>query len=158
MIEQLDNWIDSINEQYRSQRISCDRFSQQFEGFYPRSFLQRSYYVVTDDIPKPDMPALRGLGFDDFIDMPVNGITYKNTYYVIPSKVDELRLHFHELVHVVQWQTLGAQGFIQQYMHEILTHGYHEAPLELMAYALDDHFERGGEAMDVCEFVRNKLS
>ena len=39
--------------------------------------------------------------------MTVNGVTYKNTYYIIPQAAEILRLHFHELVHVAQWGNLG---------------------------------------------------
>ena len=48
--------------------------------------------------------------------MDVAGITYKNTYYILPNAVHNLRVHFHELVHVVQWRELGAHAFIMRYI------------------------------------------
>ena len=41
--------------------------------------MRGSYFVVVDNIPKPNFPELREAGLDDFIDLEVNGITYKNT-------------------------------------------------------------------------------
>ncbi len=94
--------------------MCCTQFTAQFAGFYPTEFLESAFYVVIDEIPKPDFAALRAMGLGDFIDMKVSGITYKNTYYLLPTSVDNLRVHFHELVHVLQWQNLGALAFISR--------------------------------------------
>ena len=72
--------------------------------------------------------------------MDLSGITYKNTYYLLPHVSNINRLHFHELVHVAQWETLGASSFIGRYILEIQRNGYSQAPLEVMAYSLDNHF------------------
>ena len=84
-------------------------------------------------------------GLGNFLDKDIAGITYKNTYYIHRSAV-KLRLHFHELVHVIQWKELGAR--IPQALHskEIQTFGYERAPLEKMAYQLDAHYEVGGRS------------
>lgn len=157
MIEELEKWIDSNNSRYGDERVSCAKFTQEFSGFYTQSFLSNSYFVVLEQIPKPDFPQLRQMGFGDFIDMPVNGITYKNTYYVRTGQEKRLSLHFHELVHVVQWQILGVRGFIERYMREILTNGYNESPLELMAYSLDSYYSANKPPLDVVNHVRMNL-
>ncbi|GEB71468.1 hypothetical protein PCARR_a1422 [Pseudoalteromonas carrageenovora IAM 12662] len=102
MLEQIENWIDSTNLKYSSQKVSCDKFSNEFDGFYPTEFLKNAYYVVVDQIPKPDFVGLREMGLGDFVDMDAAGITYKNTYYILPHVATNLRVHFHELVHVAQ--------------------------------------------------------
>lgn len=157
MINLIEEWIDSINTKYQSQRKLCSHFSSNFSGFYSEEFLEKSYFVVVENIPKPDFSELREAGLGDFIDMEVKGITYKNTYYVHSRYADELRLHFHELVHVAQWSLLGASGFINRYISEIQAHGYDDAPLELMAYALDGHYYRGGNPVDVPSYVQSKM-
>ncbi|SDN88593.1 hypothetical protein [Vreelandella arcis] len=157
MINRIENWIDETNREYQSQRYSCSTFEASFSGFYPPHFLRGSYFVVVEDIPKPNFPELRQMGLGDFIDMPVNGITYKNTYYVVPKQASTLRLHFHELVHVVQWSILGAEGFISRYINEIQSFGYNSAPLEKMAYFLDDHYHSGGSPLDVPSYVESKM-
>ena len=153
----IEQWIDEVNHKYKYKRVCCTQFAAQFAGFYPTEFLENAFYVVIDEIPKPDFAALRAMGLGDFIDMKVSGITYKNTYYLLPTSVDNLRVHFHELVHVLQWQNLGALAFIERYMNEIKHFGYHNAPLEIMAYALDTHFISSGEKINVPEYVLDAL-
>lgn len=153
----IEQWIDEVNHKYKYKRVCCTQFASQFAGFYPTEFLENAFYVVIDEIPKPDFAALRAMGLGDFIDMKVSGITYKNTYYLLPTSVDNLRVHFHELVHVLQWQNLGALAFIARYMNEIKHFGYHNAPLEIMAYALDTHFISSGEEINVPEYVLDAL-
>ncbi len=157
MIDQIEKWIDHTNSGFLTQRICCDRFTKEFEGFYSASFLQNAFFVVVDAIPKPDFPELRQMGLGGFIDMDLSGITYKNTYYLLPHVSNINRLHFHELVHVAQWETLGASSFIGRYILEIQRNGYSQAPLEVMAYSLDNHFANGGDKVDIPNFVSEKI-
>jgi hypothetical protein len=157
MLEKIEQWIDQTNVDFSAQKICCDRFAKEFDGFYSIPFLQNSFFVVVNQIPKPAFPELRQIGLGGFMDMKVDGITYKNTYYMLPHIINDLRLHFHELVHVVQWQVLGAANFIQRYIYEIQKFGYDQAPLEIMAYALDNHFAGGGNKGDIPLFVAEKI-
>ena len=157
MIQKVENWIDETNAAFVAQRNSCALFEAAFDGFYWPDYLRKSYFVVVDDIPRPDFPELRQIGMDDFIDMPVVGITYKNTYYIRRQYEQDLNLHFHELVHVAQWTFLGALNLINRYIFEIQQYGYNEAPLEKMAYELTEHFELNAGTLDVLQFVQNKI-
>lgn len=156
-MDRIEQWIDQINFEYSKQRICCSEFSCNFEGFYKKSFLKKAFFVVVDDIPKPEIPELRQLGLGDFIDMDVDGITYKDMYYIKPHVAKDLRLHFHELVHIAQWKHLGAQSFIRRYISEIETYGYDRAPLEEMAYFCDSHFSAGGDKIDIPSYVSQKI-
>jgi len=157
MIDQIEKWIDDNNIYYSGIRQSCTIFSDEFNGFYSHEFLTNSYFVPVDKIPKPDFPGLRNMGLGNFIDMPVTGITYKDTYYIINSAVQDLRLHFHELVHVAQWSFLGAGNFIERYIREIQTVGYSEAPLEKMANYLDSYYFNNNIPFDVPNYVKEKI-
>lgn len=157
MLKQIEEWIRQVNQSHAPQRQSCSRFEEPFSGFYSPGFLNSAYFVVVDQIPKPDLPGLRAAGLGDFIDMDVAGITYDDTYYVQRSVANELRLHFHELVHVVQWRQLQPLGFITRYLDEIQAHGYNDAPLEKMAYRLDGHYQANGKSLDVEDYVRTNL-
>lgn len=153
MLTQIEEWIDQTNFEYRQHRICCDYFHDEFNGFYPLSFLQEAFYVVVDAIPKPDFPELRAIGLGDFIDMPVDGITYKNTYFILPHVAQNLRLHFHELVHVAQWSHLGAEAFMARYIAEIQTYKYRDAPLERMAYGAEEYFANGFDKFNIPDYV-----
>lgn len=157
VINRIEQWIKETNRLHQPSRRACSVFEKKFEGFYSPGFLRSAFFVIVDELPKPDLPELRQMGFGDFLDMPAVGITYMDTYYVTRPHADNLRLHFHELVHVAQWGALGAANFIMRYVFEIQTHGYQRAPLEVMAYTLDRHYASGGERLDVPHYVQSKL-
>lgn len=157
MLEQIEQWIDETLESHSDDKVSCEVLIPYFNGFYPQEFLKNSFYVVVDEVPKPNFPELRQAGLGGFIEMDLDGITYKNTYFIRKGHEKNLALHFHELVHVLQWQLLGASGFIGRYIQEIQEHGYQDAPLEKMAYALDGHFSAKGAALDVPAYVQQKI-
>jgi len=157
VIDKINLWVDQTLKNYAGQAVSCESFSSQFEGFYPTEFLSNSYYIVIDKLPKPDFPELRKAGFGDFIDMDAAAITYKNTYFVKKGFEADLELHFHELVHVVQWQNLGAPLFIARYMKEISYVGYRNAPLEKMAYELQGYFSMKKKPLDILSYVQSRI-
>ena len=51
----------------------------------------------------------------------------------------------------------GGEGFISRYIQEIQRYGYREAPLEKMAYFLDDHFSKAGDRFDITEYVKKQI-
>jgi len=157
MIDKINIWIEETLKSYSNHAVSCEQFSSQFKGFYSTEFLSSSYFVVVDQLPKPDFPELRQAGFGDFIDMDAVAITYKNTYFVKKGFEADLELHFHELVHVVQWQNLGAPLFIARYMKEISCVGYRNAPLEKMAYDLQATFSLKKSKLDVLSYVQSHI-
>ena len=153
MLTKIEHWIDNTLEDYSGRKVSCDVLASHFNGFYRSEFLEESFFVVVDEIPKPDFPELRQAGLGYFIDMDAAGITYKNTYFIKKGNENRLDLHFHELVHVLQWNHLGAAGFIRRYMKEIDEYGYENAPLEIMAYSLDAYFSDQKPAFDFQRYV-----
>jgi len=157
VIDQIEKWIFQVNSNHRQERQSCSVLHDCFNGFYSPQLLDSAYFVVTDDIPKPDFPQLRDLGLGDFIDMKVRGVTYHDTYYVAKHAAEDVDLHFHELVHVLQWKELGIQGFITRYTQEILSFGYDNAPLENMAYSLQERFGKNKQHFNVEQFVRDNI-
>ena len=157
MISQIERWIDQTNTQYTSQRQSCTIFEKKFAGYFPADFLNSSYFVVVETVPKPDLPQLRHMkAVVDFLDQPDDGITYKNTYYVARGYESCEALHFHELVHIAQWKELGETAFIQRYISELNNYGYASAPLEDMAYKLQGCFEKS-QPIDILQYVKQHL-
>lgn len=153
----VEKWIDKTNYEFSSERRSCSEFSEQFAGFYTPEFLERAFYVVVEDIPEPDSIALESIGLTGIVDEHTEGITYGDTYYIKPKLEHELRLHFHELVHVVQWKELTKPVFIDRYARDLKSLGYDDAPLEKMAYFLQACFENDGPAIDVEQYVKANL-
>jgi len=90
----------------------------------------------------PFYPALVRMGFEpaalpDFSLMAA--ITFVDT--VVSHEPFTDRLLFHELVHVVQYEKLGLEGFAAKYVRGFLRGGSYEGiPLEINAYQLDARF------------------
>ena len=157
LIKKSEAWIEKTLREYSAQYNTCEVFKESFNGFYTAKFLAGQFYVVVDEIPRPDFPELRQGKLREFLLMKPVGITYKNVYFVKPEHKDDLRLHFHELVHVAQWSVLGSTNFIRRYIEEILTYGYLSSPLEVMAYELDAHFSNHRSVIDILDYVKEKL-
>ena len=157
MIAKIAQWIEQTNASYRDQRYSCSTFADKFRGYYPAEFLDSAYFVIVDTIPKPDYPQLRQIeAVRDFLDQSDDGITYHDTYYIARGYESCDSLHFHELVHVAQWKTLGTSRFLHRYLNELETYQYKNAPLEDMAYGLQGRYERG-DMVDVPQYVAQHL-
>jgi hypothetical protein len=89
--------------------------------------------------------------------MNAAGITYLDTFF----SQDEMRgneaHHFHELVHVIQWQLLGPKGFIAAYADGLERIGYRASPLEVMAYTLESVFRNSNVPFNAAKVVREQL-
>lgn len=155
MLSKINDWIDNTIDAYQDQRISCASLPASVTGFFSAEFLQRAYYVVLEDIPKPYL-AKQIPGADAFLAMPAQAITYKTTYFIRPNSDDST--HLHELVHVAQWSILGVEAFMLQYIDGVQRYGYRDSPLERMAYTIQYEFEAGCEFFDVPTRVASELN
>ena len=127
----------------------------------PRYFsreLLTAKVVVVDRVPVPPLTALGIPGFDDFESMQAAGITYLDTFFVDRRFAADESLHFHEMIHVIQWQVLGPKGFLAAYAEGLARFGYRDSPLEVMAYDLQACFENESEPFDAERLVRESLT
>ena len=90
------------------------------------------------------------------------GLTFQDTFFVSQLRPIEnlLALIFHELVHVVQYEILGVDEFVKQYVHGLADSGYDyfKIPAEIVAYDLQARFEAHQLAgVDVMEEIRQRL-
>jgi hypothetical protein len=69
-----------------------------------------------------------------------------------------IRLHFHELIHIVQWRLLGPERFLAAYAAGLETSGYRTSPLECMAYDAQSAFSQSARAFDAERMVAEQLS
>ena len=85
------------------------------------------------------------------------GITYFDTYFVRSDEARRESLHFHELVHVVQWGVLGPERFLASYADGLERFGYRHSPLEEMAYDLQTRFDDDPRPFDVAAVCNSLL-
>ena len=95
--------------------------------------------------------------FGDFERGDFDGVTYLNTYFIKRRKAADEELHFHELIHIVQWRLLGPKRFLKLYADGLEGYGYRDSPLERMAYAAQAEFSGSRQAFDAQTLVLREL-
>jgi hypothetical protein len=126
-------------------------------NYYGVELLERAKVVFVDKCPTPSLSALGLTQFAEFEKMAASGITYLDTYFVLWQEAERESLHFHELVHVVQWQVLGPERFLAMYADGLEKHGYRDSPLEVMAYDHEARFNSNAEPYSVEAAVHEQL-
>jgi len=155
----IKDWIDNklIEHAKMARPVSTYGFKR-LPLFYSANFLANAKVVEVDRVPVPRLSELGLTEFADFERGDYTGITFKDTYFVKVDQIGRESLHFHELVHVIQWAHLGIERFLMAYAGGLAANGYRNSPLEVMAYELQAHFDQNGQPGDVEAVVRNKLN
>lgn len=117
--------------------------------YYGQDILAKAKVVVVPKVPMPPLSAMGLDRFSDFENMDAGGITYLDTYFVRSDHAHIESLHFHELVHVIQWRRLGPERFLALYAEGLERFGYYDSPLEKMAYGFQGRFEREAQQFSV---------
>jgi hypothetical protein len=117
--------------------------------YYDEQILASVKAVVVAKVPVPPLGAMGLVGLGAFERMEMGGMTFFDTYFVRADLAGVESLHFHELVHVVQWRALGSEKFLACYADGLERFGYLRSPLELMAFRLQRRFEREAEPFSV---------
>ncbi len=149
-------WIDSILEEHKHEIVVVSSLG--FRGLpqhFPQQLLDRAKVISVPSVPFPPLMKLGLPELSHMERMPLGGITYKDTFFVQESQRSE-SLHFHELVHVVQWERLGVDNFLLAYGVGLLQFEYEDSPLERMAYVLQQSFERGAVPPNLVGLIHNQ--
>jgi hypothetical protein len=120
---------------------------------FPASLLERAKVVSVDRTP---FPPVEKFGLPELASpqhMPAAGITFKDTFFIQRGGESLEGLHFHELVHVVQWARLGVDDFLLAYGLGLYQCGYEQSPLEEMAFSLQRRFEADRLPNDLVSIV-----
>lgn len=126
-------------------------------GFYRPETLNSAKVAAVQKIPVPPLSGMGLSRFADFERMPMAGITYLDTFFIRPELTGVESLHFHELVHIVQWRILGPERFLWAYADGLERFGYRNSPLEVVAYDLQERFDAGCEPFNVEAEVGRRL-
>jgi hypothetical protein len=153
------SWIDRTLAEHsqKARPVASYRFPR-LDAFYSNQVLSAAKVIEVERVPVPPLSSFGLAGFGEFEGGNYAGITFLDSYFVQSREASRESLHFHELVHVVQWQHLGAERFLMAYAIGYLQGGGYSAnPLEVMAYNLQDYFEKGGQPSDVEAAVHRQL-
>jgi hypothetical protein len=139
-----------------AQPISSKKFSR-LPLYFRQEVLASAKIVVVDALPIPPLSKIGLTQFSDFERGDFDAITYLDTFFVRRHRSNDEGLHFHELVHVVQWKLLGPERFLEVYATGLEMFGYRNSPLEVMAYDAEQRFRADQLPFDVEKFVVEQL-
>jgi len=126
--------------------------------YFGNELLTWAKVVVIDRVPMPPLSAMGLSRFAEYEHGDYEGITYLDTFFVKRRSAAAERLHFHELIHVIQWRLLGPEAFLATYAAGLETFGYRDSPLETMAYNAEASFCLSDQFFDAEKLVAEQLS
>ncbi|HXY31205.1 MAG TPA: hypothetical protein VEI06_10905 [Gemmatimonadaceae bacterium] len=140
-LPEVERWIEDLRTRHllRSSRASDLAFPR-LAASLPAELLGATRVAMVDRVPFPPVESYGLPEFKAMASRPMGGITFRDMYFV-PSRTPE-GVHFHELIHALQWKTLGVRPFLLTYALGIVQYGYEKSPLETVAYEFQGHFER----------------
>lgn len=150
-------WIDDVLYGYKDQATPIVNLGfPRLEQVFPSELLEKAKVVVmSGKVPFPPLSRMGLAELSQMENMPMAGITYKDTFFVNHAHQSE-SLHFHELVHVVQWERLGVDNFLLAYGIGLMQFGYRDSPLEKMAYDLQECFDDRKLPNGIADFIGEK--
>jgi hypothetical protein len=156
---QVMGWIHQTLAAYdkAAQSIASRKFAR-LPHYFSQAQLEATKVVVIDRVPLPPLSSIGLTQFTEFERGDYDGITYLNTVFVKRPHANDEELHFHELIHVIQWRVLGPERFLAVYAEGLERFGYRDSPLEKMAYDAQELFVRSRQVFDAEKLIAQKLS
>ena len=147
------HWVDDLLAKHElSARQVADYGFQRLPQFFNPQTFAVAKCVEVDSLPKIPWHEF-GLSVPEGMDVNFDGITFRNTYFIKRGEAFREFLHFHEMVHVVQWQTLGNDLYPLIYALEAFKGNYETNVLEVMARDVTDFFIKANEPFSTEFFV-----
>lgn len=165
LITDGQGWVSEERDLHRPGAIPLDpQARSQFVLFFEDAVLDGARFKAVPTINNPGFYRdLEAKGYEiplDFTSM--HGITFVDTI-LLSQRFQQSwspALLFHELVHVVQYQSLGIAEFVTRYINGWAenSYQYRAIPLEHDAYELQARYEaRPTEPFSVAEEVSRRL-
>ncbi len=157
----IRKWVDDTVAQYQNEARTTNSYSfHNLSQYFSEETLSSAKIVEMDKVP---VPPLSSLGISELVNFEkdpkeYDGITLLNTCFLRKVAAERPELHFHELVHIVQWQILGVDTFLMVYGIGLLKFGYWNSPLEVMARKYTDLFQENEPVFSVPTLVRYEVN
>jgi hypothetical protein len=151
-------WIrQTLADHAQSAKPVASRGFKRLPLYFSQQLLDTAKVVPVLRVPVPPLSSIGLRRFSDFEQGDWDGITYMDIIFLKRPKVANEELHFHELIHVVQWRLLGPERFLKMYADGLERFGYRDSPLERMAYSAAAQFGRSKQAFDAQSVVLREL-
>ncbi|MCK9530586.1 MAG: hypothetical protein M0R77_08510 [Gammaproteobacteria bacterium] len=157
MVGQLVKWVEELTAERKpyATALGASKFLW-LTTYFGREVVDETAFQVVPLLPAPPGPILPS-GLADTEWSIMDGITLGATmYYVREHRSADPTLHFHELVHIVQYRLLGIEKFLDIYVQEHTSRGYRANRLEQMAYSAEAAFNRG-KTFKIAPILRHHL-
>jgi hypothetical protein len=151
-------WIEKTLAFYEKNAKSiASMYFARLPLYFDHALLETAKFIALDRLPMPPLSAMGLSRFTAFEQGNFNGVTYLDRYFIKQAVVTDEALHFHELIHVIQWRLLGPEGFLAAYANGLDEFGYENSPLEKMAYDAEASFKRSSPIFNAEKFVAEQL-
>jgi hypothetical protein len=130
----LVNWIKGLHRQARESGKSLTGMECDLARKVGVTHLEDVRILSVGQIPFPDHPRIKQLAQQlGLLTSTTGGLTAVHGVIVRRDCMNNPRLLTHEFVHVEQYERLGTKGFLREYILQLDTYGYRDAPFELEA-------------------------
>ena len=160
------DWVKQLRELHRLQSQTLSEGTRGILApFFESRILDSARFRLINEIPNPQFYSLLPPGTPIPIDFRLMaGLTVGDTVLLAQSRINTnesiVSLLFHELVHVVQYDLLGVDEFITQYVNGWAACGmqYDKIPMEQEAYSLQAKFADGASGeFSVATIISDRL-
>ena len=154
----LKKWIEDTLIQYAPEAMSlADLKFPRLPSYCSEDLLKSAKVVIVDKLPMPPLSSWGLIAFKHFENEPFIALSYEDIIFSRKQEAENEPSFFHELVHLLQWRRLGAEGFLYYYVKGLLEAMYYTSPLEVMAFELQDEFENNPTPFDLEKRVDEEL-
>ena len=112
LVSDMQKWIVYTLAEHEAQMepVAAAQF-ERLRGYYSNTLLQRVQRVIVDRCPVPPL-AITGIPqLSEIENWDIKGIPWKNTIFIRRDLAGWDAVHFHELLHITQWDCLGTERY-----------------------------------------------
>jgi hypothetical protein len=155
----LLNWLRAtLTTHAETAQAVASRAFLRLPFYFSKETLASTKVVLVNSLPMPPLSKMGLTRFAEFERGDFDGITYLDTFFLKQAHSKNEAIHFHELIHVIQWRLLGPDRFLYSYANGLERFGYRQSLLEVMAYDAERMFATSTTIFDAEKFVAEKLA
>ena len=159
LVSDVQKWIVHMLADYEAKMepILAAQF-ERLKEYYPYSLLQRVKRVIVDRCPIPPLTITGIPQLGEIETWDIKGIPWENTIFIRRDLADWEVVHFHEMLHIIQWEYLGTERYLTAWAIGTITQGYRDNPLEEMAFRHQARFETEEKPYNIVKEVNAEIS
>lgn len=146
-LPEIKDWINDTLSKYTPEaKLIKDLNFDRLHLYFSDNLLSTTKVIEIKEgrVPKPPLTKMGLREFREFEEKDDEGIAFKDSYFIKSRSIRIESMHFHELIHIIQWNALGIEKFIQEYAmqsYRLGKYNYDKNLLEMMAYYYQALFE-----------------